>query len=119
MFLGARFTPGFELIARQGGLARRLARADLVVTGEGAIDASTLMGKGVGQIAALCHKSNIPCIGLAGMAVRSPQLARRFAQLHALAEFASAEYAKANATSCLEKLAEDVAARWLAQFPAE
>ncbi len=35
--------------------------------GEGAIDRSTLMGKGVGQIARRCRELKIPCIGLAGM----------------------------------------------------
>ena len=66
-FLGAELRPGFELFARQAALERRLRAADLVVTGEGAIDRSTLMGKGVGQIARRCRELNIPCIGLAGM----------------------------------------------------
>ena len=50
-FLGAELQPGFELFARQAALDRHLRAADLVVTAEGAIDRSTLMGKGVGQIA--------------------------------------------------------------------
>ena len=66
-FLGAELQPGFDLFARQAGLERRLRAADLVITGEGAIDRSTLMGKGVGQIAQRCRQLKIPCIGLAGM----------------------------------------------------
>ena len=62
-FLGAELQPGFDLFARQAALERHLRAADLVVTGEGAIDRSTLMGKGVGQIAQRCCKLKIPCLG--------------------------------------------------------
>jgi glycerate 2-kinase len=40
-----------------------------VITGEGAIDRSTLMGKGVGCVSALCARHEVPCIGLAGKLV--------------------------------------------------
>jgi glycerate kinase len=109
LFLGARFAPGFDLIARCGGLAPRLRRADLVITGEGAVDHSTLMGKGVGEIARRCHKLGIPCLGLAGVVTRSSQLARRFAQLHALTDLTSADEARADAAVWLERLAERAA----------
>ena len=36
--LGGRLVPGFDLVAELVGLAGRLARADLVVTGEGHLD---------------------------------------------------------------------------------
>ncbi len=108
-FLGARFTPGFELVAHRGDLKSRLAHADLVVTGEGAIDHSTLMGKGAGQVAALCHKSRIPCLGLAGAVTRSPQLVRQFTQLHALTDLTSSGKAKADAALWLGRLAERAA----------
>ena len=55
-FLGAEMQPGFDLFARQASLERRLSAADLVITGEGAIDRSTLMGKGVGQVAERCRR---------------------------------------------------------------
>ena len=108
-FAGATLKPGFELIARRGSLARRMARADLVITGEGAMDRSTLMGKGVGEIAERCYKRGLPCIGLAGVAVRTPPLARRFAQLHALTDLTSANEAKAHAAFWLARLAERAA----------
>lgn len=65
-FLNGRFEPGFDLFARLAKLDERLERTDLVITAEGAIDASTLMGKGVGEIAKLCAGKKINCIGLAG-----------------------------------------------------
>ena len=107
-FLGAELQPGFELFARQAALDRHLRAADLVVTGEGAIDRSTLMGKGVGQIALRCRKRKIPCIGLAGMVGASPGTATLFTQVHALTELTTAAQAKAKPAYWLERLAQQV-----------
>jgi glycerate kinase len=43
--LGARLVPGFEVVAGAVGLAGRVRQADLVVTGEGRLDASSWSGK--------------------------------------------------------------------------
>jgi glycerate 2-kinase len=65
-FMKARLQSGFELFSRHARLEDRIQASDVVITGEGAIDASTLMGKGVGQVASLCRRHGVPCIGLAG-----------------------------------------------------
>jgi glycerate kinase len=101
--------PGFDLFARQAMLERRLRAADLVVTGEGAIDLSTLMGKGVGHIAQRCHQLKIPCIGLAGMGCAGPGTGALFTQAHALTELATVAQTKASPAYWLERLAEQVA----------
>jgi glycerate kinase len=49
---GARLLPGSAFVAAWLDLARRLADADLVLTGEGRFDESSLAGKGPGAIAA-------------------------------------------------------------------
>jgi glycerate kinase len=108
-FLGADLRPGFDLFARQAALARRLRAADLVITGEGAIDRSTLMGKGVGQIARRCRKLSIPCIGLAGIVTASRQTSTSFASTHALTDLAPLPQAKAHPARWLECLARQVA----------
>jgi glycerate kinase len=108
-FLGAELQPGFDLFTRHAGLERRLRAADLVITGEGAMDRSTLMGKGVGQIAQRCRKLRIPCIGLAGMVSASPGTAAFSAQAHALTELTTVAQAKANPAHWLERLARQVA----------
>jgi glycerate kinase len=108
-FLGAEMQPGFDLLARKAGLERRLGAADLVVTGEGAIDRSTLMGKGVGQIGRRCLELRIPCIGLAGMVDISPGTGTCFAQAHALTELTSVAQAKARPAYWLDRLAQRVA----------
>jgi glycerate kinase len=49
---GARLVPGFEFVSAWLDLEARLARADLVLTGEGRFDDSSLQGKGPGAVAA-------------------------------------------------------------------
>jgi glycerate kinase len=48
--LGARLRSGFEVVAEAVSLDTALAGADLVVTGEGKLDASSLAGKVVGEV---------------------------------------------------------------------
>jgi glycerate kinase len=108
-FQGAELQPGFELFARQAALERRLRAADLVITGEGAIDRSTLMGKGVGQIAQRCRQLKIPCIGLAGMVSTKEGAGALFSKAHALTELTKLAQAKARAAYWLERLARRVA----------
>jgi glycerate 2-kinase len=110
-FLGVDLEPGFELFARQSALGQRLHGADLVITGEGALDQSTLMGKGVGQIARRCRQLKIPCIGLAGQVSDCPGMSARFAQAHALTELTTVPLAKARPAYWLERLAEQVAGK--------
>jgi glycerate kinase len=53
--LGARLAPGFDLVAGLVGLAARLARADLVVTGEGHLDPPSFAGKVPGGVLELAR----------------------------------------------------------------
>lgn len=50
--LGAQLLPGFDLVSDWLDLERRIAAADIVITGEGRFDQSSLGGKGPGAIAA-------------------------------------------------------------------
>lgn len=111
-FAGARFAPGFALMARECGLARRLGQADLVITGEGALDRSTLMGKGTGEVARLCRQRGIPCLALGGHAANVPALSRFFVQVRSLGQLTSREESLARAAFWLERLAEQVARQW-------
>ena len=108
-FLGAELQPGFDLFSQQAALERHLVAADLVVTGEGAIDRSTLMGKGVGQIARRCCQLKIPCIGLAGTVSASLGGGALFTQAYGLTELTSVAQAKAKPAYWLERLARRVA----------
>ncbi|HZI39869.1 MAG TPA: glycerate kinase, partial [Acidimicrobiia bacterium] len=48
--LGARLEPGFEVVARAAGFENALEGADLVVTGEGRFDRTSLDGKVTGSV---------------------------------------------------------------------
>jgi glycerate kinase len=65
-FLGATLRPGLGLVAEAVGLAARLRGADLVVTGEGRLDASSMGGKTVVGVARLSKEMGRPCVALVG-----------------------------------------------------
>ncbi len=52
---GATVEPGFPLVAREVGLEARIAVADLVITGEGRLDAQTAYGKTAAGVAGLAR----------------------------------------------------------------
>ena len=108
-FLGAEPESGFEIFSRAAKLKKRLRLIDLVLTGEGALDRQTLMGKGVGQVAQLCKELKIPCIGIAGVVPEPEKAKRLFTQTHALTDITSLKNAKAQPAKYLEALAEKIA----------
>ncbi|TKR55949.1 glycerate kinase [Allopusillimonas ginsengisoli] len=62
----AKFRPGVELIAELSRLAEAMVGADLVFTGEGKMDAQTVLGKTPVGVARLAAKQGIPVIALVG-----------------------------------------------------
>ncbi|MBQ7321100.1 MAG: glycerate kinase [Clostridia bacterium] len=65
-YLGATLTPGVELILAATDMAGAVRDADVVVTGEGRLDAQTAMGKAPAGIAALAKTHGKPVIALSG-----------------------------------------------------
>src|SRR5436190_6229433 len=107
-FAGGRLESGFELFAHYAKLNHRLRQADLVITAEGAMDRSTLMGKGAGQVARRARELKIPCFGLAGVAEAKIRRLLPFAKLQALTALTTIAKAKAEPAFWLERLAEKV-----------
>jgi len=64
--LGAEHRPGLDLVADASGLDDRLAAADLVLTGEGALDPQTFTGKVVQGVAQRAAGRGVACVALAG-----------------------------------------------------
>mgnify|MGYP001812307845 FL=1 len=64
--LGARLVPGIEVVADAVQLYEQIERADLVVTGEGFVDASSFEGKVVGGVLDLAADAGVPAIVVAG-----------------------------------------------------
>jgi glycerate kinase len=100
--VGARLTSGAALVCDLVGLSEVLAGADLVITGEGALDAQTLRGKAPSEVARRAAAAGVPCLAVAGVVRLAP------------AEWAGAGFAAAHALTDVEP---DVA-RCLAE-PAE
>ncbi|MBI4899300.1 MAG: glycerate kinase [Actinobacteria bacterium] len=65
-FLGARMRPGVELVSETVGLDGAVAVADLVLTGEGSVDAQTLRGKTPAGVAAVAARHGVPVVVLGG-----------------------------------------------------
>jgi glycerate kinase len=64
--LGGTLRPGVDLVLELMNFADELARADLVVTGEGSLDEQTLHGKAPAGVAAAARAANVPVIAVAG-----------------------------------------------------
>lgn len=64
--LGAGLVPGIDCLAQAVGLRRRVQDADLVLTGEGSLDAQSLEGKAVSGVVRLARECAVPVIILAG-----------------------------------------------------
>jgi glycerate kinase len=63
---GAQLVPGFDLVSAWLDLPARLAAADLVITGEGRFDATSLGGKGPGSLVAAARRLGKPAHVFAG-----------------------------------------------------
>jgi glycerate kinase len=64
--LGAERVSGIDLVLDAVDLAGRVEGADLVVTGEGSYDATSLRGKAVSGVARVAQQAGVPCIVAAG-----------------------------------------------------
>ena len=112
-FAGARMEPGIDIFERHAQLHERVKAAQLVLTGEGALDAQTLMGKGVGEIANVCQQFQIPCVGLAGVVPEPEKAKQKFKATYALTGLTDKESALKEPALWLERAAAKAAAEWL------
>ena len=76
-FLGARLTSGADLVLDLIGIDTALREADLVIVGEGSLDAQSLRGTGPGVLAARARAAGVPVLAVAGVVDLTPE------QLHA------------------------------------
>ncbi len=65
-FCNAELMPGFDLVASRLGLEAAVARADLVLTGEGSLDGQTLEGKAPAGVAGMARRAGRPVIAFGG-----------------------------------------------------
>lgn len=65
-FAGAVPTSGFQTFALHAQLPAHVQWADVVITGEGSFDRSSLIGKGTGKLVELAAQHQKPCLIIAG-----------------------------------------------------
>ncbi|MER8119572.1 glycerate kinase [Streptomyces sp. NPDC094031] len=84
LLLGARFRPGIEIMLDVLGFAPALARASLVITGEGSLDEQTLHGKAPAGVAAAARAAGKEAVAVCGRlaleeaALRSAGISRAY-----------------------------------------
>ena len=67
-FCSADLRPGFDVVAVAVGLEEKIKNADVVITGEGKLDAQTLEGKAPAGVARLARRSGKPVFAVVGRA---------------------------------------------------
>ena len=112
--LGAHRRPGIALVQELVGLPAKVAAADLVVTGEGAFDVTSLRGKAVAGVAALALAEAVPCLVLAGRVDvgRREAAAAGIEAAYSLAEAVGLDAALDRPEEALRALAARVARQW-------
>lgn len=103
----ARLVPGAGELAAIAGLPAAVANADLVITGEGRYDATSLRGKVVG---AVCAMAPVPVAIVAGQLALAPPPGARAVELASLAD--STEEAVRHAARWLAAAGAELAGSW-------
>ncbi len=114
MLLDATRTPGVTLVAEAVGLGDHLAKADLVVTGEGAFDFSSRSGKVPYGVAEVATRSLVPCIALAGQVLIGSREMRALGveSAYSMVDLVGEERALGAPADALADLAERTARTW-------
>lgn len=104
-FCGARSRPGVEMVMDAIGLAGRLAKSDLVMTGEGTFDQQSLRGKVAAGVLRLAGEAEVRAMVVCGIA----EVAFQGVPIHSLAERFGLDAARGDARRCVSDLAATLA----------
>ena len=115
---GARLRRGIDVVLEAVEFARRVQDADLVITGEGRVDAQTLLGKAPSGVLAVANDAGVRVVAVGGNVAMTSELAESdFAEILAatpkdmpLQEALKRDVAQDN----LQRAGERIAQRWLA-----
>ena len=103
---GASLVDGFDVVADEIGLRERISGADVVVTGEGRYDATSLAGKVVGGVAALAARSGTRAVAVVGSADPEAPVPEGLEILDLSARFGS-QRAHADPCRCVREALDD------------
>ena len=107
---GGHLCSGIDTVLDAVGFAERVSRADLVITGEGCLDAQTGQGKALSGVLRAARAAGVPAVALVGTTLQPDRVAELgFAAVHTLVDLAgTAERARRDAAVLLEALAARV-----------
>ncbi|HCB60035.1 MAG TPA: glycerate kinase [Arthrobacter bacterium] len=109
--LAASRRPGIDVVLEFTELERRLAGADLVITGEGSLDEQSLLGKTPMGVARAAARAGIPVLAVCGRSTLSPEQLTEagFTAAYALTDFEpNVEKCMAEAGRLLEELGKHI-----------
>lgn len=115
--MGGSLRPGFEIVAEAVGLDARLEGADLVLTGEGRLDAQSLSGKTPVGVMRRARERGIPVVAVAGSLgddVEEVVAAGMTAVLSVVPGVVTQDEAMDGAAANLQRTAEALGAVWAA-----
>ncbi len=114
ILLGGTREPGVDLVAEAVGLSAAIARADLVVTGEGAFDFSSRSGKVPYGVAQVATEHLVPCIALAGQVLIGSREMRTLGveSAYSTVDLVGEERSMQAPAEALAELAERTARTW-------
>lgn len=110
--LDARMRSGIDLVLDLIGFRDQLADADLVVTGEGSLDAQSLSGKAPIGVCQAARAAGVPVVAVAGRVALSPEQlhAAGFTAAYALSELEPDPVrSMVNAAALVERIGERIA----------
>jgi glycerate kinase len=119
-FAGAKLERGVELIATLCALPQAIAEADVVLTGEGSLDAQSCFGKTPVGVAQIARPHGIPVFALGGRILPGAEalLEQGITALYPICPAPqSMEEARRNAAANLRFTAEQIARTWMASAP--
>jgi glycerate kinase len=119
-YLGARLVPGVELVLDLIGFDAALAGADLVITGEGSLDAQSLGGKAPVGVARAAARRGVPVVAVAGQVLLTEHEIADvgFAAAYSLADLEpDPALSMANAADLLTRIGQNIAITYLPGSP--
>jgi glycerate kinase len=107
--LGGQLRSGYELVADLVGLRRYLARAQLVVTGEGALDQTSFAGKVVGGVLHDVSALGVPALVIAGRVAEEAyeEVDQTMARVVSLVDMFGEKRAVGETVACVESAVRD------------
>jgi glycerate kinase len=115
-FLGAKIVPGSQFMLKYTAFRRQLKGCNLILTGEGKIDRTTLEGKLVAEVVVVAERSKVPVAVVCGRCEGIPRSALRCVLLRDVIPLAQSDSdAVQNAYRYLVHIGSDIARRSLIQ----